>query len=335
MKKILLTLIILVLVFTFSAEGSFAAVQTELDRQVITSIQPGNHKFTVAWTRDPHPEAKYEIQIAADSSFKPLLHRFYRKNYVTDLTKINLENGKKYYMRVRTYIKENGGITYGRWSLWGVVRPHSTAVFPNTTITGVPEVRVVKKQDDGDILVLVNKYYGVSDDYYPRYMVKVPSKYGTYTNIKLKEIAYNAYKKMYAAAKDQGLNFKICSAYRSKATQRSLFNNYRKTRGLKVAYMLSAYPGRSEHHTGLAVDLLTGRNGWAMDESFANTKEGKWLVKHCAEYGFILRYPKGKSNITGYVYEPWHFRYVGKKAAKEIMSQGITLEEYLKKLPPK
>jgi LAS superfamily LD-carboxypeptidase LdcB len=89
-----------------------------------------------------------------------------------------------------------------------------------------------------------------------------------------------------------------------------------------------ARPGTSEHHVGLAVDIL-GSGYYSLEQSFENTAAFKWLKAHCAEYGFILRYPKEKEHITGVIYEPWHYRYVGVDVAKEIMSRNITLEEYL------
>ena len=93
-----------------------------------------------------------------------------------------------------------------------------------------------------------------------------------------------------------------------------------------------ALVGTSEHHTGLAVDLV-GTDYQTLDEKQADTPEAKWLAEHAYEYGFILRYPEGKENITGIIYESWHFRYVGKEAAAEIMGQEICLEEYLSDSP--
>ena len=86
-------------------------------------------------------------------------------------------------------------------------------------------------------------------------------------------------------------------------------------------------PGHSEHATGLAIDIVSATHS-DLDESQAETEESKWLAEHCAEYGFILRYPPEKYEITGIIYEPWHYRYVGTEIAQEIMSEGITLEEY-------
>lgn len=361
MKRILTSALILILAFSMTVGCSFAFAEEAGDggdtvieppavgeetpepevvlekpgKQVIKSLLPGKKKLTVQWTRSKFKDASYQIQIARNKSFTKSLIKLTAKYPATDLTKTKLINGKIYYVRVRTVRSSGGKTVYGAWSKVKSVKVKSTAIYKNTSITGIPELRVRRYTDDGDLLVLVNKYYGVSSKYKPKNLVSVPSSYGTYSNIKLKKEAFTAYKKMLKAAKKQGLNFKICSAYRTYSTQKGLFNRYKKSWGLKRTFLYSAYPGRSEHHTGLALDLLTGRNGWRMDDSFAKTRESKWVAKHCAEYGFIIRYPKNKTKITGYAYEPWHLRYVGTDVAKKIMKEGITLEEYLGKLPPK
>lgn len=142
---------------------------------------------------------------------------------------------------------------------------------------------------------------------------------------------------MIDAAKRDGVDLMICSAYRSYDRQTQLFNNkMNKLMGKGMSYM-EAYaegsmsvtvPGTSEHQLGLALDILTG-SYTAMDDGFGDTKAGEWLRDNAPYYGFILRYPKGKEEITGIIYEPWHFRYVGKEYSEEITSLGVTLEEYL------
>ena len=144
--------------------------------------------------------------------------------------------------------------------------------------------------------------------------------------------------KMMDAASSDGVNLMICSAYRSYDRQKTLFNNkINKLMGEGMTY-LEAYkvgsmnvtvPGTSEHHLGLALDILTG-SYTKMDDGFGDTEAGKWLAANAADYGFILRYPEGKEDITGIVYEPWHFRYVGREYAKDIEKRGVCLEEYLK-----
>ena len=145
---------------------------------------------------------------------------------------------------------------------------------------------------------------------------------------------------MLQAAKDDGINLWICSPYRDYAYQEMLFDRkINKYMGAGYSYM-EAYmlasqvvtvPGASEHQLGLALDIVCDTYT-ALDEGFGETDAGKWLLEHSREYGFILRYPKGKEYITGIDFEPWHFRYVGVEAATVIMDEGITLEEFVEHL---
>lgn len=142
--------------------------------------------------------------------------------------------------------------------------------------------------------------------------------------------------RMIQAAKEDGVTLSICSPYRDMAHQRSLFNrkiNKFMDRGLSYmeAYQLAServnVPNASEHQIGLALDIVTV-NYTELNEGFADTDAGKWLAANSCRYGFILRYPKGKEDVTGVSYEPWHFRYVGVEAATVITEEGITLEEF-------
>ena len=135
-----------------------------------------------------------------------------------------------------------------------------------------------------------------------------------------------------------GYSIVVSSAYRSHAKQSKLLQEeIQKNERLgmsskaakKDALRTVAPPGFSEHQTGLCVDI-TAKNFQLLNSAQENTPENKWLQKHCKDYGFVLRYPKGRETVTGYSYEPWHFRYVGKKVAKEITRRGITLEEYVR-----
>lgn len=151
---------------------------------------------------------------------------------------------------------------------------------------------------------------------------------------------YNDLQAMMDAARDEGLSPLICSSYRTNEKQQTLYNNEVK-RNLAKGYTQKdaeteagkwvAVPGTSEHQTGLAVDIVD-LNYQILDEGQEKTPVQKWLMENSYKYGFILRYPNDKSNITGINYEPWHYRYVGKKAAKEIYEKGICLEEYLEGL---
>lgn len=127
----------------------------------------------------------------------------------------------------------------------------------------------------------------------------------------------------------EGLNLVLRSAFRSYDTQANLYQQYVARDGKKKADTYSAQPGHSEHQTGLAFDLGNTEGSDDFLESFEDTKEGQWLARHAHEYGFIIRYPKGKSDITGYQYEPWHLRYLGKETATKVYESGHTLEEYL------
>lgn len=172
-------------------------------------------------------------------------------------------------------------------------------------------------------LILVNKYYYLNDNYEPSNLVDISSKHGTG---KLKKEAYDAFKKMYADAKDEGLYLYIASPYRSYDRQKTLYTNYVTIDGTKEADKYSARPGYSEHQTGLAFDLGTASNHSIND--FSSSNEFKWVKKNAHKYGFILRYPYGKTYITGYIYEPWHYRYVGVDVATYIYKNNITYEEY-------
>lgn len=198
-------------------------------------------------------------------------------------------------------------------------------------MTGIPDVISTLTSDDGNRLVLVNKLYTVSKDYYPTDMVAVDGSLSTNQGLYFKREAYEAYLKMLSTAQSEGLNFMICSTYRSYALQTSLYNSSLAQNGEAFTNTRSAYPGRSEHHTGWAVDITSKSMGYGLSQNFIDYPEGLWINNHCSEYGFIIRYPSGKTNITGYDYEPWHLRYVGIEAASEITSRGITLEEYLGK----
>lgn len=151
---------------------------------------------------------------------------------------------------------------------------------------------------------------------------------------KMRKEAAKALERLFAGARKDGIHLSGVSAYRSYNTQQWLFQHYVNRDGYEAAIQYSAIPGTSEHQTGLAIDVSGEDGKCAASSCFANTKEAKWLSQHSAEYGFIVRYPKGKENITGYKYEPWHIRYIGPAVmAMEIRDRGITLEEFLDVAP--
>ena len=166
-------------------------------------------------------------------------------------------------------------------------------------------------------LIICNKYHKLKNNYVPN-LVSLDG----YGGGKMEKVAAQHFKEMVKAAKKDGISVYNVSGYRSYSTQTNLYNGYVSRNGKAKADTFSARPGTSEHQTGLATDVNN------VSDSFENTSAFKWLSKNAYKYGFILRYPKGKTNITGYKYEPWHYRYVGTDVAKVIYEKNITYEEY-------
>lgn len=154
-------------------------------------------------------------------------------------------------------------------------------------------------------VIIVNREFGL------------PETYGD----GLDSATYSAYLKMKEAS---GYNMEIVSGFRSYQKQKDTFAYWESIDGFERASRYSAQPGHSEHQTGLAMDITS------LNQSYGKTPEGKWLAAHCWEYGFLLRYPQNSEDITGYIYEPWHVRYLGKSTAKLLHDSGLTLEEFLR-----
>lgn len=175
--------------------------------------------------------------------------------------------------------------------------------------------------------VLVNKLNRLPENFTPQDLVPIHFMYTKNPSKKfyIDNETYCHFVPMFDAAAKEGLYLKIVSAYRTEDYQRGLYNSYIKSYGTSYAEKYSAKPGYSEHQTGLAVDINS------VYTSFEKSKEYAWLKAHAHEYGFIERYKKGQEHITGYAYEPWHYRYVGVDAAKIIYQENITYEEYCAK----
>lgn len=183
-------------------------------------------------------------------------------------------------------------------------------------------------QNPESIDVLVNKYYTLGADYVPE-LVKMAPAYANSSNSYMHPEAYAWFVKMADAARAQGLQLRSVSAYRSYASQKSIYQRYVNEYGTSSADIYSARPGHSEHQTGLAVDINVARR----TAHFENTQHYQWLSENSWKYGFILRYPQNKRSITGFIFEPWHYRYVGLELAKAVSESGLTLEEYLASRP--
>ncbi len=188
-------------------------------------------------------------------------------------------------------------------------------------------------QDEDDFFYVVNKTYLLPEDY----EIETDYVQGSY---EMEKTAAKHMREMIAAAKEDGINLKVLSAYRTVGYQKKLFERNVKSRmeDYGMSYEDAYYdtsiniapPGGSEHNAGLAADIIT-EDDWDTYTGFEDTEEFAWLQVHAPEHGFILRYLKGKEDITGYIYEPWHYRYVGVKYAQDIMDSGLCLEEYFEK----
>ncbi len=171
---------------------------------------------------------------------------------------------------------------------------------------------------------VVNKNNKLTSDYVPSDLELIDNKYA-YEDKYLRHEAKVAFEKMASDAKRDGFNIIAVSTYRSYDYQDKLYSGYVKDKGFYYADMASARKGHSEHQTGLAVDVSNNTLDY---DNFEDTKEFTWMINNSYKYGFILRYPKAKFHITGFKYEPWHYRYVGVEVAKYIHDNDITLEEY-------
>ncbi len=169
-----------------------------------------------------------------------------------------------------------------------------------------------------DLLVLVNKYNALPSGYVPSDLIQVEGE-------RMQREAGEAMLKMVEAIRNDGLTLNLLSGYRSEEKQTDLYTDYAASDGKEKADTYSARPRHSEHETGLAMDVS---DGWYLEEYFEDTPEFDWLQKNAYKYGYILRYKKDKVYESGYVYEPWHYRYVGVEVATIIHNEDLTFEEY-------
>ena len=221
------------------------------------------------------------------------------------------ENGNTF------YLKEDGSVATGTVQIGGV-NYHFTSA-------GVP-------------ILLVNPWNAVSEGYSPD-LVELSTDISV-EGSQVDRSCYDALLEMINACNKECPKVCVVSSYRTHEYQTNSYNRkvqsylsqgYSQEEAEKEAATIIAKPGTSEHQLGLAVDIIDTRL-WALEEEQADLPAQKWLMEHCWEYGFILRYPKGKIDVTGIIYEPWHYRYVGKEVAKELHDSGLTLEEYLQNL---
>ena len=213
--------------------------------------------------------------------------------------------------------------------------PASAPSPPAPTRTPTPPPTQVAGPDDGEspgLLTIVDKEHGLPPAYAPPNLVEIPPEWiapGFLSQLLRKE-ASEALVVMLRAARAEGHELRLRSAYRSYEEQTTTFQFWIDQLGEEEARRVSAPPGHSEHQLGTTVDLTSASVGWQLEQTFGQTPEGQWLAAHAHEYGFPLSYPQGAEEITGYTYEPWHFRYIGRDQAASWAQSGLALIEFLK-----
>ncbi len=193
------------------------------------------------------------------------------------------------------------------------------------------EEKLPQIADGSYLLALVTKETTLKSDYVPSDLQPVPAYMKPSYSMQLRAEALKNLELLWNAAAYDGVELHIRSAYRSYNTQKGLFQDYASRHGEKEANRFSARPGQSEHQLGTAVDF--GGTNVDFKAAFADTPQGRWLADNAWLFGFALSYPEGKEHITGYIFEPWHYRYIGIEAAAEWYHSGKTLKEFLEAKP--
>ncbi len=260
----------------------------------ITDISTRTNNICISFEKQDDKSTGYEIEYSKDNTFSN------GKIYEVDNTDTNCVNipvkadNSKYFIRVRTYLDKDNCKLESKWS----------------ETKSAELMKIIEK--DGlvyvDGLPIANKTYALPESYNPGEDSEAVSAFNEMAN---------------DAMLNDNIYLCIVSGFRSYEVQDNLYNYYVSERGVENADRVSARPGHSEHQLGLAFDINT------TSSSFAGTPEAIWLDENCWKYGFIIRYPEGKEDITGYAYEPWHIRYIGKDYSKKVFESHLTLEEYL------
>ena len=200
------------------------------------------------------------------------------------------------------------------------------------TLKNADPIRAIVEDytEQRSLWVLVNKTHSISTSYVPRQLVLPDVPERTDKSIEERSLRGDVVaplESMFDAAANEGHSLMIGSAYRSATLQKSYFDTYAANSGIAAANQYSAFPGQSEHQTGLAVDISSVSRSCYLDACFTSTPDGQWLAANGYKYGFTLRYPEDKTEITGYNFEPWHYRYVGIDLATALHQSSFTLDE--------
>jgi LAS superfamily LD-carboxypeptidase LdcB len=267
-------------------------------------------------------------------------YKLLEKNYTLNETKILIKKlsskeleeilKAKYNNKIASFVKE-------KYFLYKNLNRYLAYKDKNDTETDENVIALVNVNRDKDYYtdivetntnlkeaMLVNKYHALNKTYEAPSIVKISSSYA-YADNELNEDAYNAFRELANNAKTAGYTILILSSYRPYADQEKIWNDRKATYGIRKADQYAARAGSSEHETGYAIDVADYND---KNDEFGKTESYKWMINNSYKYGYILRYPEKKENITGYAYEPWHYRYVGKELANKVYNSGLTFDEY-------
>jgi len=205
---------------------------------------------------------------------------------------------------------------------------------PTTSTAAVQTCAVFAQGVDPFVLRVVDKQRGLPADYRPADLQAVADRWAVpgFPGITMRAIAAQPLVDMLAAAQAQGIELRVRSSFRSYAEQARTFQFWIDQLGEAQARRESAPPGHSEHQLGTTADVISQSVGWELITQFGDTPEGKWLAAHVHEYGFAISYPPDGEAVTGYIYEPWHIRYLGKSCAAEWRASGLVLVQFLERL---
>lgn len=324
MKKVVLLAILCIFISGCSSKTSEEA--NVLKENGITSIKEcKNTKAIAASSGDAFIKEKAEVYCAIDANAKHLnqANAFVKKGY--DSKRISEFLSVDYYDASKTdrYLafddkKQSPSDVVTRVNI-GLDKPYYT------------DADIIETMDSN--LLLVNKYHKLPEGYVPKDLVETPyactigKEFSCQSEKQfvVKEVA-EQFKQMVEAAKMEQIDILSIASYRSYAYQKSLYDYNANTNGVSYADQYYARPGQSEHNSGLAIDVTINDSNY---NEIENNPNYAWLLAHMADYGFILRYPSDKVDITGYGYESWHLRYVGERSATEIMRNHSTLDEYI------
>ena len=212
----------------------------------------------------------------------------------------------------------------------------TTTPTPEPTPTETPEPTPTREHYEdpvvlecNDMLAPVNKTHRLPEDCAPQNLVVLPAWASHNAEQRLTEESAAALLRMFTEAGEQGHEIMTRSTYRSYQTQVWTYQSHVDRIGREAADRISARPGHSEHQLGTTADITTPQVNYQLTTDLANTSAGQWAAEHAWAHGFVMSYPEGTEHITGYSFEPWHFRYVGVDVARDVRSRGITLHEYL------